>query len=232
MDWLSPLDASFLHLEDDGVSHMHIGSTTIFEGPVPSKDEFDGFVAGKLPLVPGTARRSGSYRPISVGRHGWTTPISTSAITCATRRWRSRAARPSCALWWGGSCRSGSTGASRCGRCGRSRAWRTELGAGVQGPSLHGRWRLGHRSARRAARRRHRHRPSRSPTRGDRRRSRARRNWARQRRRRLVTNPYQRFEAFREFGWHAPGHAGRCRRVRQGDWPAWPAWFARCRRPR
>ena len=38
MDRLSPLDASFLHIEDD-VSHMHIGSVGIFEGPPPAYDE-------------------------------------------------------------------------------------------------------------------------------------------------------------------------------------------------
>ncbi len=35
MQTMSPLDASFLHVEDD-VSHMHIGSVGIFEGPAPS----------------------------------------------------------------------------------------------------------------------------------------------------------------------------------------------------
>ena len=34
-DRLSPLDASFLHIEDD-VSHMHIASVAIFEGPEPA----------------------------------------------------------------------------------------------------------------------------------------------------------------------------------------------------
>ena len=36
-DRLSPLDASFLHIEDH-VSHMHIASVAIFEGPPPPKD--------------------------------------------------------------------------------------------------------------------------------------------------------------------------------------------------
>jgi diacylglycerol O-acyltransferase len=67
---MSPLDASFLHLEDDGVSHMHIGSTTIFEGPVPGRDEFDGFVAGKLPLVPRYRQRV-RIPPAHLGRPAW-----------------------------------------------------------------------------------------------------------------------------------------------------------------
>jgi hypothetical protein len=51
MDRLSPLDASFLHIED-GVSHMHIASVAIFEGPAPTYAEVRGTIAGKLPLVP------------------------------------------------------------------------------------------------------------------------------------------------------------------------------------
>jgi len=35
MDRMSPLDASFLHVED-AVSHMHIGSVAVFEGPPPT----------------------------------------------------------------------------------------------------------------------------------------------------------------------------------------------------
>jgi hypothetical protein len=34
MNRMSPLDASFIHIEDDN-SQMHIGSTAIFEGPAP-----------------------------------------------------------------------------------------------------------------------------------------------------------------------------------------------------
>ena len=50
-DRLSPLDASFLHVEDS-VSHMHIGSVAIFEGPAPRYEDFVAAVAGKLPGVP------------------------------------------------------------------------------------------------------------------------------------------------------------------------------------
>jgi len=50
-DRLSPLDASFLHVEDS-VSHMHIGSVGIFEGPAPRYEEFIAAVSGKLPGVP------------------------------------------------------------------------------------------------------------------------------------------------------------------------------------
>jgi WS/DGAT/MGAT family acyltransferase len=46
-DRLSPLDASFLHIEDS-VSHMHIGSVGIFEGPAPRYEDLIAMVHGKL----------------------------------------------------------------------------------------------------------------------------------------------------------------------------------------
>jgi diacylglycerol O-acyltransferase len=49
-DRLSPLDASFLEFED-AVSHMHIGSVGLFEGPAPGAQELREMVLGKLPLV-------------------------------------------------------------------------------------------------------------------------------------------------------------------------------------
>ena len=50
-DRLSALDASFLHIED-GVSHMHIGSVAIFEGPAPPQEAVLRMIAAKLPHVP------------------------------------------------------------------------------------------------------------------------------------------------------------------------------------
>ena len=47
MDRLSPLDASFLHMEDD-VSHMHIASVGIFEGPAPDRRELLDIRAGRI----------------------------------------------------------------------------------------------------------------------------------------------------------------------------------------
>jgi diacylglycerol O-acyltransferase len=41
MHRMSPLDASFLHLEDD-VTQLHIGSVAIFEGPPPPFEEMLG----------------------------------------------------------------------------------------------------------------------------------------------------------------------------------------------
>jgi diacylglycerol O-acyltransferase / wax synthase len=69
MDRMSPLDASFLHVEDS-VSHMHIGSVAIFEGPPPPYDAFRDMVAGKLPLVP-RYRQKVRFVPLQLGRPVW-----------------------------------------------------------------------------------------------------------------------------------------------------------------
>ncbi len=69
MDRLSPLDASFLHIEDD-VNHMHIGSVSIFEGPIPPRDALTAMIAGKLPLVPRYRQRIREV-PLTLGRPVW-----------------------------------------------------------------------------------------------------------------------------------------------------------------
>jgi len=69
MDRMSPLDASFLHIED-GKSHMHIGSVAIFEGPPPAYEAFRDMVAGKLPLVP-RYRQKVRFVPLQLGRPLW-----------------------------------------------------------------------------------------------------------------------------------------------------------------
>jgi WS/DGAT/MGAT family acyltransferase len=69
MDRMSPLDASFLHIED-AVSHMHIGSVAIFEGPAPEYEAFERMVAGKLPLVP-RYRQKVRFVPFQLGRPVW-----------------------------------------------------------------------------------------------------------------------------------------------------------------
>ena len=48
MDHMSPLDSMFLDVED-GITHMHIGSCSVFEGPAPGYDDIVGLVASKLP---------------------------------------------------------------------------------------------------------------------------------------------------------------------------------------
>jgi WS/DGAT/MGAT family acyltransferase len=69
MDRMSPLDASFLHIED-AVSHMHIGSVAVFEGPAPLYEQFEAMVAGKLPAVP-RYRQKVRFVPLQLGRPLW-----------------------------------------------------------------------------------------------------------------------------------------------------------------
>ena len=69
MDRMSPLDASFLHVESDS-NPMHIGSVAIFEGPAPEYGEFADLVAGKLPLVP-RYRQKVRFVPLGIGRPLW-----------------------------------------------------------------------------------------------------------------------------------------------------------------
>jgi diacylglycerol O-acyltransferase / wax synthase len=69
MDRMSPLDASFLHIED-GVSHMHIGSVAIVDGPPPRYEAFRDMVVGKLPLVP-RYRQKVRFVPFLIGRPLW-----------------------------------------------------------------------------------------------------------------------------------------------------------------
>jgi len=68
-DRLSPLDASFLHVEDD-VSHMHIAAIGIFEGPAPRYKDVVNMVRGKLPLVP-RYRQVVRFVPLDLGRPVW-----------------------------------------------------------------------------------------------------------------------------------------------------------------
>jgi diacylglycerol O-acyltransferase len=69
MQTMSPLDASFLHVED-GVTHMHIGSVGIFEGPPPGPEEVKAAIAGRLPLVP-RYRQKVRFVPLALGRPAW-----------------------------------------------------------------------------------------------------------------------------------------------------------------
>jgi diacylglycerol O-acyltransferase / wax synthase len=66
---MSPVDASFLHIEDH-VSHMHIGSAAIFEGPAPAHEEILTAIRSKLPLVP-RYRQKVRFVPLSLGRPVW-----------------------------------------------------------------------------------------------------------------------------------------------------------------
>src|SRR5438309_7627386 len=69
METMSPLDASFLHIED-AVTHMHIGSVGIFEGPPPAPGEVKEAISERLPLVP-RYRQKVRFVPLSLGRPTW-----------------------------------------------------------------------------------------------------------------------------------------------------------------
>jgi diacylglycerol O-acyltransferase len=69
MQTMSPLDASFLHIED-AVTHMHIGSVGIFEGPAPESDAVKNAIAAHLPLVP-RYRQKVRFVPLALGRPTW-----------------------------------------------------------------------------------------------------------------------------------------------------------------
>lgn len=69
MQRLSPLDAAFLEVED-AVSHMHIGSVALFEGPLPPHDQLREMLVAKLPLVP-RYRQVVRSVPFGVGRQVW-----------------------------------------------------------------------------------------------------------------------------------------------------------------
>jgi diacylglycerol O-acyltransferase / wax synthase len=68
-DRLSPLDTSFLHIEDH-VSHMHIASVAIFEGPPPPFGDIVTMVDAKLDLVP-RYRQKVRFVPLELGRPVW-----------------------------------------------------------------------------------------------------------------------------------------------------------------
>jgi diacylglycerol O-acyltransferase len=69
MQTMSPLDASFLHVED-AVTHMHIGSVGIFEGPPPGPGEVRAAIEARLPLVP-RYRQKVRFVPLALGRPTW-----------------------------------------------------------------------------------------------------------------------------------------------------------------
>ncbi len=69
MDWMSPMDASFLHIEGPN-NPMHIGGVSIFEGPAPPFERLEEMVAGKLDAVP-RYRQKVRFIPLGLGRPVW-----------------------------------------------------------------------------------------------------------------------------------------------------------------
>jgi WS/DGAT/MGAT family acyltransferase len=69
-DRLTALDSSFLHLEDNQPSHMHVASVTIFAGPVPPYEEFVESISQRLHMVPRYRQKLG-FVPFGQGRPRW-----------------------------------------------------------------------------------------------------------------------------------------------------------------
>jgi diacylglycerol O-acyltransferase len=69
MEWMSPMDSSFLHIEND-TTPMHIGGVSIFEGPPPPFEDLRAMVAGKLGLVP-RYRQKVRMVPLAAGPPVW-----------------------------------------------------------------------------------------------------------------------------------------------------------------
>jgi diacylglycerol O-acyltransferase / wax synthase len=68
-DRLSGLDTSFLHLERSG-AHMHVASTSVFQGEAPTHAEFRDHIASRLHLVP-RFRQKLRFVPFDQGRPVW-----------------------------------------------------------------------------------------------------------------------------------------------------------------
>src|SRR5208282_4873666 len=69
MEWMSAMDSSFLHIEND-VTPMHIGGVSIFEGPMPAFADVRTMVQGKLALVP-RYRQKVRFVPLAAGAPIW-----------------------------------------------------------------------------------------------------------------------------------------------------------------
>jgi WS/DGAT/MGAT family acyltransferase len=67
---LTALDTSFLHMEDNLPSHMHVASVTIFEGAAPAYDEFAQGIKSRLHMVP-RYRQKLAFVPLGQGRPRW-----------------------------------------------------------------------------------------------------------------------------------------------------------------
>jgi WS/DGAT/MGAT family acyltransferase len=68
-DRLTPLDASFLHLEDQN-QPMHVGCVMIFDGRPPAYDDFVDHVGSRLSMVPRYRQKLANV-PFGQGRPRW-----------------------------------------------------------------------------------------------------------------------------------------------------------------
>src|SRR5690349_16077820 len=66
---LTGLDASFLHLENDG-AHMHVAAVMLFDGEPPAYEELIEATAARLHVVP-RYRQKLAFVPYGQGRPRW-----------------------------------------------------------------------------------------------------------------------------------------------------------------
>jgi diacylglycerol O-acyltransferase / wax synthase len=69
-DRLTALDSTFLHLEDNSTSHMHVASVMVFEGTAPTPQELVDHIVSRLHLVPRYRQRL-AFVPYGQGRPVW-----------------------------------------------------------------------------------------------------------------------------------------------------------------
>ena len=69
VEWMSPMDASFLHIEGPN-NPMHIGGLSIFEGPAPPFERVEEMVSARLDAVP-RYRQKVRFVPLGLGRPVW-----------------------------------------------------------------------------------------------------------------------------------------------------------------
>ena len=177
MDRLHALDAGFLHLED-GISHMHLGGMSVFDGSPPSEEALCGLLASKLERIPRYRQRARSV-PFELGRPVWLDDPhfdlgyhvrSTALVEPADEEAVSRLVGPDHVP-------GARPQPPALGGLDRARPARWSLGAGVEGPPLHGRRHRRRRPARSAPRRGARRRPTRTGTVGAEPRTVRRRRW-------------------------------------------------------
>jgi diacylglycerol O-acyltransferase len=71
MDWMSPLDAGFLDLEDeDRHASLATALIAVFEGPAPSYDAVLAAVADTPPLLPRVRQKTRQLPSTLAGRWG------------------------------------------------------------------------------------------------------------------------------------------------------------------
>ena len=117
MERMSPLDATFLYVED-GVTHMHIASCAVFEGPAPAYDRVVAVIAGKLDLMP-RYRQVVRFVPLQLGRPVWVDdPHFRLEYHVRHTALPPPGATPSCRRSWAASCRRSSTATGRSGKPG------------------------------------------------------------------------------------------------------------------